>query len=359
MGSEYNIVDADYQDEHGTGIVIEREVQIFEPDPPTETLEELLAVELEWEAKVSDDDQQWVEDGIELYRKLIYLQPNEARYKHALASLYLQSGTHEKTIRLNRHKAEALFLESLSLNPDHPLTNYHLGFIYWYEQEWTKSIEYFTRSLEKRQQLTKRQIIRALSSICIGYAYLGESLQSQAFFDQVWREDTDRAYIPELELTRFHMLERQKESQPGCIVQQNGTIRRISFKDIDEITMQAVEGGAYVLDCVTSRSLFSGPSDAVNLQPRLARLLEFLMKQTKPRTAGEIAEDLFNGFGAERVRVYIQQLRRSIAPCVDISPEKLIVTEPQGYLWKPGTSSLLILNEAETGLRELRLRSRL
>ncbi|MHC2183785.1 tetratricopeptide (TPR) repeat protein [Paenibacillus sp. PvR052] len=344
MGNEWTIVQEDYRDEKGEGLVVERVRELIVPDPPKESYDQLLEMEQEWErAEGLGDEAAWMSEGIALYNKMLMLQPEQARLKYSLAALLLQHGTHHKVKWLNRLKAASLFEQLLQLEPNHPLAHYHLGYIHWYDQKWNNSAEHFSMALTSGK-LTGNQRVRAMGSLAVCYAKMGDREKAEQHLEGAWKEDTDRMYIPEIELFRMQIEAASQQKKVTCALIKNHDVSVIPYDEAEQMTDEIIEQGGCVLDMFRSKALFSGPRDTVELQPRLAALLEYLMKQTNPRTSEQMAGDLWEGGNKDTIRVYIQKLRKALASCLDVPADQAVVRTKQGYMWQWVKPSQLVVS---------------
>ena len=95
------------------------------------------------------DERRWIEEGIDLQRRLMEACPKEVRHKMQLAKLLLQHGRDEKIKYGNRTKALPLFQEALEMNPEDPYPRYHIGYIHFLDKRWEEVVEQFTVFLSR------------------------------------------------------------------------------------------------------------------------------------------------------------------------------------------------------------------
>ncbi|WP_152643007.1 tetratricopeptide repeat protein [Bacillus alveayuensis] len=81
-----------------------------------------------------DERNAWLEEGINLYKQFLQLDPKEPRYAIILADLYLQWGRDEKIRRGNYHNAYNILRKATIYSPSKPDAFYHLSFIFANEE---------------------------------------------------------------------------------------------------------------------------------------------------------------------------------------------------------------------------------
>src|SRR5690606_1731314 len=120
------------------------------------TEEQLLQLEDEWMEK--EDSLLKLNKGIQLYESLSRRNPNEIRYKEMLVRLLLEQGEEEKMRQHAFNKARISFLQLIRLENYHAIAHYRLGFLYFYEKNWTESINAFQKALESNPTLNRKML---------------------------------------------------------------------------------------------------------------------------------------------------------------------------------------------------------
>jgi tetratricopeptide (TPR) repeat protein len=132
----------------------------------------------------------WLSEGIFFFRRLLDEDPRNIEYKTDLAKLLIRSGTDEKLKYVNLINAKHLFEEVLELFPNNGEALYRLGHICYENNEFEKSIEYFTKA--DKQFLSEIRLFRAYSAISKAYYHLGEDEKSKNYLQQAIELDKEK-----------------------------------------------------------------------------------------------------------------------------------------------------------------------
>ncbi|WP_029099848.1 helix-turn-helix domain-containing protein [Brevibacillus thermoruber] len=307
------------------------------------THEELLEEELIWERQEDEIDLfTWWQKGIELYRKLSRLDRDNKRFKIQLANLLLKAGGDLKMRQHNFNQALGLFRELIWMEPEHAIAHYRLGFLYYYKQDWRKSIHHFERALrarpaERSHQIHREQEMKALCYLAKAYQKLSLSIFEKA--NEMFEAESDPAVAdavdPFIEETRRDLYS-YGESKPYVMVTQDQTL----FLHEDEVLRYQSEelaANEVRLDFLGEEIYLIFPSHVrIKLSEQLGKLLRFLMENKRPVSAQTIRENIFPDSRSESiVRRTIQRLRDALDhPRL---PVDLILTTISGYQWNwPG-----------------------
>ncbi|MFY0544979.1 hypothetical protein [Brevibacillus sp. H7] len=307
------------------------------------TLDELLEEELIWERQEGEMDLfTWWEKGIQLYRKLLSLDRDNERFKIQLANLLLKAGGDLKMRQHNFNRALKLFRDLTQMEPEHAMAYYRLGFLYYYKQEWRKSIRHFefalrARPAERSHQIHREQQMKALCYLAKAYQKMSLSVFEQA--NEMFVAESDPAVAdavdPFIEETKRDLYS-YGESKPYVMVTQDQTL---SLHEEEVLRYQSEELAANEvrLDFLGEEIYLILPSHVrIELSEQLGKLLRFLMENKRPVSAQTIRENIFPDSRSESiVRRTIQRLRNALDhPRL---PVDLILTTISGYQWNwPG-----------------------
>ncbi|MFC0469286.1 hypothetical protein ACFFHM_01710 [Halalkalibacter kiskunsagensis] len=130
------------------------------------TEEELLEKENDWWDREDDTDQSWINEGVQLYKRLSKINQRDITYQETLAYLLLKQGEDMKLRQHAYDEAIKKFNSVVRIDPSNSRACYRLGFLYFGQEAWAKSIDSFQQSLRKkashaRNQLEQDQKIKA------------------------------------------------------------------------------------------------------------------------------------------------------------------------------------------------------
>lgn len=315
-----------------------------------QTREELLEAELEWEKQEEDIDLfAWWEQGIELYRKLSRLEPKNERYKIQQANLLLKAGGDLKIRQSNFSRARRLFHELIRMEPEHAIAHYRLGFLWYYEQDWEKSIRYLKRALELKpakssQQINREQEMKALCYLAKAYQKLSLSAFEQA--NQKFQAERDPAvadavdsFIQDAKSDLFAY----EESKPYVVVTHEQTLYMSEY-ELLRFLENEVAPDEVRLDLLGEKMYLTTPfrrQESSEVSEQLAKLLRLLMESKRPLSTEAIRERIFPDSKSDSiVRRTIRRLREALARLY--LPADLIVTTRSGYQWNwPGRYTII------------------
>jgi DNA-binding winged helix-turn-helix (wHTH) protein len=128
--------------------------------------EDLLEMENELWDREDDTDLRWISEGVRIYRRLSLINPREITYKETLAYLILKQGEDMKLRQHAYDEAIQRFNAVLRIDRSNSRAYYRLGFLYFGQEDWAKSIDSFqqaltTEAVHVRNRLLKDQKIKA------------------------------------------------------------------------------------------------------------------------------------------------------------------------------------------------------
>lgn len=312
------------------------------------TKEELLNWEDDWlERECVDEGDElyaWLEEGIELYKKLIQVDPKESRYFVTLAELYLQWGRDEKIRKGNYHSASRLLKQASIYAPTKPDAFYHLSFILADEdQRWEAVLFYAKEALEKGIDGSKR--IKLLCNIALAYARLGYTQQAMRYIKEASETDQigEHRWFMELYMDRI----KKGMTKPILLKEQENERKIVSKREADKLKDEAIDGKCIVLDLSADEKYIHASKDVVRLERKEAEILGYLMEhQMKSCSKRSIEQAVWHDrpVSSSAVKRYIASLRRKLAQAMgrtDISDHILVTTE-DGYVWKVDIPSVVL-----------------
>lgn len=301
------------------------------------TKEQLLKLEEEWLSK-EEESPQTIEEGICLYRRLSRINPECMRYRESLAKLLLKKGTYEKIQKRSFDRAKQTFCILIKLaekNKDnHPLAHYRLGFLYFYDEEWTKAIDSFQKALSfkttrRGQMLTKEQRVKAHHYILKATQII--ALDTLEKINNMPEEDLD--LFEEIKLLKREMENGLTEEKPYLMIVNGTETRYISEWEYE--VLSTPNHSCVILDQGRAgRTILSILGNEGHISETYVPLLELLMKHPEGIKNESILLRLYDQ-RKNSMTILRQNIRRLRERIERISPihEQFIETIEQGYRW--------------------------
>ncbi|MDL4842491.1 tetratricopeptide repeat protein [Aquibacillus rhizosphaerae] len=298
------------------------------------TEEELLMKEEAWLEQGDESEVRWINEGIRIYKQLAKENRKEIRYKESVANLLLQQGEDLKMRTRAYDEAIKRFNHLLHYDPDYPRAYYRLGFLYFHQEKWIKSIDSFQQALngittKKRNQLDKEQQIKA-------HHYILKSTQiilndSLGKVDKIPDEDLD--LFGEIKVLR-NELKAGLQEKPYQMIVDGEEVNYISENEYEKLTDPDKNTECFVLNQRTMNDTFIslfGKEDWLN--PRYVPLLEYLMRHPDGVESATIIErrQQASKNPKDKLRQDIRRLRENLNRSFpDI---EFIKTINGGYQW--------------------------
>ncbi|GMB08089.1 winged helix-turn-helix domain-containing protein [Thermolongibacillus altinsuensis] len=312
------------------------------------TMEELLDWEDDWLDRdgfdEGDERNAWLEEGINLYKQFLQLDPKEPRYAIMLTDLYLQWGRDEKIRRGNYLKAYEILRKATIYSPSKPDAFYHLSFILAsQERKWEAVLFYGKEALEKGIDGSKR--IKLLCNVALGYARLGYNQKAMEYIKEACDLDKmgEHGWFIELYMDRI----KKRVTEPILLKEPEEKRKTVSRRDANQVKEDAMEGKCVVLDLAGDEKYFYAYNDTVRLERKEAEILGYLIDhQMTSCPKHRIEEAIWHDrpVGSTAVKRYIASLRRKLSQAMgrdDIS-ENILVTTDEGYEWKADIPSIVL-----------------
>lgn len=301
------------------------------------TEKELLEKEEEWWEWEDETNFMWLDEGVEIFQRLSRVNQNEVRYREILAYLLLKQGEDLKLRQRSYDRAIMSFRQLVRIHPENARAYYRLGFLYFYQEEWLKSIDSFQQSLSRHprqpsNQLNKEQQIKA-------HYYILKA--TQIIMNQTLGKVEE---IPSQDLELFeeikHLMEEMKdtargEEKPYQMIVNGKEFSEISEREYEKLTDIFENKNILILN---QRSLndttFALNGREVTIPGTQVPLLEFLMRHPEGVKKEDIIQRMFrqskNPDAA--LRRMISRLRRERLD--QLSPlNDWIVTKNGTYRW--------------------------
>lgn len=298
--------------------------------------EELLEKEDNWWDREDETNLSWIMEGEKIFKNLSSVNPKEIRYRETQAYLLLMQGEDLKLRQYSYKKATMRFKQVVKIDPENARAYYRLGFLYFYQEEWAKSIDSFQQSLhcqprQQRNRLEKEQQVKA-------HYYILKATQiiSKEYLNKAERiPATDLKLFGEIHhlLNELKAHERQEEKPYQMIV--NGTqFSEISEREYEELTDPFKNKNCFILN---QRSMNHVTMSLNGLEKPIPKtqvaLLEFLMRHPEGVSQEEIIE---RGYRHSRdpqalLRRNISRLRKRLKLLHPL--HDLITTVDGGYGW--------------------------
>ncbi|OLO26767.1 hypothetical protein BTR23_22030 [Alkalihalophilus pseudofirmus] len=275
----------------------------------------------------------WLSKGVQFFRRLVDENPKNTEYKTELARLLIRSGTDEKLKYVNLMNAKQLFEEVLELFPNNGEALYRLGHICYENDEFEKSITYFTNAVS--QSLSEIRLFRAYCAISKAYYNLGEDEKSKNYLQKAIEVDKENNFTSEINEVR-------------SLITQGGHLRRLvrysdginqflPVEEAEKLRIDADSDGESVLDLSHFHPSFIGPIDGVPLERKEAEILSYLIERDYKFVS---TEELLNVWEEGEqpeigtIRANISRLRRKLRGCLPDDNTEIITSKRGiGYRW--------------------------
>lgn len=301
-------------------------------------------------------EEQWSKNGIVLLRKILVQQPDNVECRYTLGKLLLAKGQDEKMQWRNYDAAYELFSEVLALQPESFRAHYHLGSIAKSYERWQEALDHFAKAIAS-PLLENFERVFALCAGSQCWIQLGDeqkAAEAIATAKEMAVERTERSHV---ELVEQSLLMHRSDStlnrrinRPYVLV--NNTGETLITAEEATATIDGAREGVYlVLDwrerklnsseewgpnCARGKGpVFTGPHDTVQLESRVADLLNFLLTNPGYLSSLRIQQTFWPGsHNSAIVKRYINKLRTKLWSCFQINTDEIIKNVPDsGYRW--------------------------
>lgn len=285
-------------------------------------------------------EEQWSKKGTKILRQILVLQPDNLKCRYTLGKLLLAKGQDEKMQKSNYDAAYDLFREVLALRPEFYMAHYHLGSITKSYRKWQVALDHFAKAIES-PLLPNFERVFALCASSQCWMQLGDEQKAEETIGiarEIAVERIERSHVELVEQSLpMHRSDNRIgriENKPYVLVNNSGETL-ITIKEATEAIDEALEKGYIVLDWRERRPEFTGPHDTVQLEPRVAELLDYLLTNPGYITNQRIKQTIWpDSHNTSIVKRYINRLRANLWPCFQINTDELIKNVPNsGYCW--------------------------
>jgi tetratricopeptide (TPR) repeat protein len=243
--------------------------------------EELLEKEDGWWEREDETNLSWINEGVEIFRNLSRVKPNEIRYKETLAYLLLSQGEDLKLRQQSYEKAVMRFNQVVKIDPDNSRAYYRLGFLYFYLEKWAKSVDSFQHSLNSRPRQTRNQLEKEQQVKAHYYILKATQIilnESLGMVEQIPTQDLEHFWEIKHLINEIKLMGRVEERPYQMIV--NGK----EFSEISEREYEQLSDPEENKNCIilNQRSMndatlaFNGRD--ISIPEKQLPLLEFLMR---------------------------------------------------------------------------------
>lgn len=293
-------------------------------------LDKLLEIEEKWLYREGEiPDSEWAEEGIQIYRKLTRLQPENIQFQYCLAKLLLDYSTDLKMKHENYQKAKELLKESLYLQPENGILHYHLGYIYFLERSWLKSLTHLEAAL-LCNQLSQVQKMRALLASSVSHSHLSDKGRAEELYNKAKELDPDSQYVTEFQMTKMQF---KKTENPVLVYRNHNDQEWVSIRG-SHCLIDECEEATTILDLRKfSPITFTRGDHVVLLEPKEAELLKVLMTSVRAQSIDLLLKKIWpEKDNKGLVKKYISNLRRKLKTCF---PEDDVISTitGEGYKW--------------------------
>ncbi|OIJ16438.1 hypothetical protein BKP37_05990 [Anaerobacillus alkalilacustris] len=298
--------------------------------------EELLEKEDDWWEREDETNLEWIIEGENIFKNLSRVNPREIRYRETLAYLLLMQGEDLKLRQHSYKKATSRFNQVVRIDPENARAYYRLGFLYFYQEEWAKSVDSFQQSLNCQPRQTRNRLVKEQQVKAHYYILKATQIISKEFLKKVER-------IPVKDLKLFgeiqHLLKEmkateQQEEKPYQMIVNGTEFSEISEREYEELSDPDENENCFILNQRSMNDVtLSLNGKDISIPTKQVPLLEFLMRHPEGVRHDDIIERRYR-----QSRDPHATLRRSISRLRDrlerLQPlEDLIKTIDGGYCW--------------------------
>lgn len=300
------------------------------------TEDELLEKEEAWWEREDELNSDWIYEGVEIFTSLSKANPKEIRYKETLSYLLLLQG---EDLKLRQHSYEdaiECMKQVVKLDPSNARAHYRLGFLYFFQKRWTKSIDSFQMSLNSlprklRNQLQKDQQIKAHF-----YILKAAKMILEENFKKVEKiPPKDLENFGEMKLLLEEMRSSgQVEEKPYQMIVNGVEVRNISEREYEELSDPFENKGMIILNFKSTNDVtLSLNGKEIFITPALVALIEYLMRNPDGVSSEDIIQRKYR-YSRDphaKLRKDISRLRSRLRSIH--ANETLIETIDGGYRW--------------------------
>jgi tetratricopeptide (TPR) repeat protein len=298
--------------------------------------DELLVKEDDWWEREDETNFSWINEGVEIFRNLSRVKPKEIRYKETLAYLLLIQGEDLKLRQHSYEKAIMRFNQVVKIDPENARAYYRLGFLYFYQEEWAKSVDSFQHSLncrplQNRNKLEMEQQIKAHYYILKGtQIIINESVKK---VEQIPVKDLElfgeiKQLLNELKASG------RSEEKPYQMIVNGRDFSEISEREYEQLSDPFENKNCFILNQLSMNdATLSLHGREISIPTSQLPLLEFLMRHPEGVRHEEIVQRRYRQSRDPHaaLRRSISRLRDRLAILTPIT--ELIETIDGGYRW--------------------------
>ncbi|MCM3491175.1 winged helix-turn-helix domain-containing protein [Alkalihalophilus marmarensis] len=300
------------------------------------TLDELIEIEADWWDREDETNPKWIKEGLSLFLALSKLDRKNSGYLEVRAYLSILHGEYLKIQDRSYERAIKVFHQIIKLELDNARAHYRLGFLYFYEGEWTKSLDAFYQAAHSNPNLTRKKLTAEQMVKAHYYILKNSKIITQACLDQI--DDMPYKQLEQNEELKLILDEIRNGIEPNEEIKPYQMIKNgVEYSDIseEEYEMQSnIELPMLIFNQISLNDTevsYKGKSVAVPL--RSAAILEYLMKNPNGVTSQDVISRLSQQSKAPEaaLRQIISRLRRRLA---ELNPNiEFIETIDGGYRW--------------------------
>ncbi|MEC2072497.1 winged helix-turn-helix domain-containing protein [Alkalihalophilus marmarensis] len=300
------------------------------------TLDELLEVEADWWDREDETNPKWINEGLNIFLELLKLDRKNSRYLEVRAYLLILHGEFLKIQDRSYERAIKVFHQIIKLEPDNARANYRLGFLYFYEEEWTKSLDAFYQAAHSNPNLTRKKLTAEQMVKAHYYILKNSKIITQASLDHI--DDMPYKQLEQNEELKLLLdeirngIEPNEEIKPYQMIKNGVEYSNISEEEYDMYS--DIDQPTFIFNQISLNDTeISYNGRSVSIPLRNAAILEYLMKNP----SGVSKQDIISRLSQQSkdpeaaLRQIISRLRRKLA---ELDPEiEFIKTIDGGYLW--------------------------
>lgn len=301
-----------------------------------ETIQHLKQQLEDWEdmqgIDEEEDEQEWIQAGINLYEKCIEVdKENKSEYLQILSKLYLNLGRNEKMNSYNFGRALRNLRQATYIDSKDPRPCYHLSFLLEKQSNYEGSLFYAERAI--KLGLDNKQIFKLYCNMALCYFKLFFFADAYKYLTMV--EERAKVDAALLTFLRPYQAKINAARKKGYVPlsQQQATL----IETEEEIENSVSKGERVVLMIHPYQTELNGEMESVSLSSVNTKILEAVILSKEGLSISDLAYIVWEHNAIEMSDSYvprmINKIRSDIKKATGIDGKLLLRTVDNKYVW--------------------------
>ncbi len=261
------------------------------------TIEELLQREDDWWERENESSISWINEGIELFTLFMKKDPYNLRYSEMLSYLLLRQGEDTRFQKQAYERVINVLEHLVQVDSTNALAFYRLGFLYFFQKKWAKSINSFQKSLTctpefSRNRLNKEQQIKANYYILQASQYIVKNSidYMDATPEYEWELYREIHYL----IQEINSGKRNITRFPYQMLKNGKEFTYLSFREFEKLSDPKQNENVAILNQHSiNETYFSYKYNETRLLPTQVPLIEYIMRHPEGVSRKELVERKF------------------------------------------------------------------